>query len=306
MTPTGTQVGDQWGELERLAKAATPGPWRWEISLSARSVELCGGSPKSGFGAYDHSVMSFKRWGMGSAAPVFWSWDGHLGHPQRADEVAVPVEGREHHATWFRQIDHPNAGYIAAANPATVLELIAAARSVGTKGEARSETKTSIGPIRGEGERVIAALETSNSMYDGTSMEGMGTGSHLQARRDAAELIQPLYAHPPTSYGAAEDALKDPVTVHINMLRGGIAKPTPTAIGHLYRGADAVEVVSEVMRQNPDAFPSYGKGEELRALLQEVIDDRNAAWCQECSLVQEGGDLRNRILQALQSGSEPR
>lgn len=115
-------------ELEKLARAATPGPWRWEVSLSARQVELCGGPPKSGFGKFDHSVISFKRWGMGGAAPVFWSWDGHLGKPQRADDVAVPVEGREHHAAWFRDIDHPNAAYIAAANPATILALIAASR----------------------------------------------------------------------------------------------------------------------------------------------------------------------------------
>ncbi len=119
---------DRWAELERLCLDATPGPWRWEISLSAKQVELCGGPPKSGFGAYDHAVMSFKRWGMGGAAPVFWSWDGHLGTPKRADELAVPVEGREHHAAWFRRIDNPNAAFIAAANPATVLELIAAAR----------------------------------------------------------------------------------------------------------------------------------------------------------------------------------
>lgn len=64
-------------------------------------------------------------------------------------------------------------------------------------------------------------------------------------------------AHPPTTYEGVEDALKDPATVHINMLRGGIAKPTPTSIGHLYRGADAVEVVAEVRRQNPDAFATY-------------------------------------------------
>jgi hypothetical protein len=51
-------------------------------------------------------------------------------------------------------------------------------------------------------------------------------------------------------------ALRDPAHVHINMLRGGIAKLSPAQIGHLYRGAEAVEVVAEVMRQNPDSFPS--------------------------------------------------
>ena len=47
--------------------------------------------------------------------------------------------------------------------------------------------------------------------------------------------------------------LKDPNTVHINMLRGGIAKPTPAQIGHLYRGEEAGEVIREVARQNPEA-----------------------------------------------------
>jgi hypothetical protein len=37
------------------------------------------------------------------------------------------------------------------------------------------------------------------------------------------------------------------------MLRGGIAKPTPAQVGHLYRGDEAAEVIREVARQNPDA-----------------------------------------------------
>lgn len=48
-------------------------------------------------------------------------------------------------------------------------------------------------------------------------------------------------------------ALRDRNVVHINILRGGIAKLTPTHIGHLYRGEEAAEVVREVIRQNPDA-----------------------------------------------------
>ena len=129
------QGEDGWSELERLARAATPGPWRWEVSLTSRHVALCGGPPKSGFGAFDHDVMSFKRWGLNNAAPVFWGWEGHFGTPKRADEVAVPVEGREHHAHWFRTIDDPNAAFIAAANPSTILKLIAAARSLPEGGE---------------------------------------------------------------------------------------------------------------------------------------------------------------------------
>lgn len=47
----------------------------------------------------------------------------------------------------------------------------------------------------------------------------------------------------------------DPATLHINMLRGGVAKLTAAQIGHLYRGAEAAAVVAEVLRQNPGIQP---------------------------------------------------
>ena len=54
---------------------------------------------------------------MNGAAPVFWFWDYNkaVGKPARADELAVAVDGREHHADWFADIDHPDARLIAAA-----------------------------------------------------------------------------------------------------------------------------------------------------------------------------------------------
>lgn len=83
---------------------------------------------------------------------------------------------------------------------------------------------------------------------------------------------------PPVHAGEAviADTLKNPQTVHINMLRGGIAKPTPASIGHLYRGAEAVEVVSEVMRQNPDAFDHPSSGEDVEGL-REARDTAQSA-----------------------------
>lgn len=62
--------------------------------------------------------------------------------------------------------------------------------------------------------------------------------------------------------------LSDPDAVHLNMLRGSIAKPSPAQIGHLYRGEDAVEVVAEVCRQNPEAFA----GDEIAALKARVAE----------------------------------
>jgi len=53
---------------------------------------------------------------------------------------------------------------------------------------------------------------------------------------------------------AALDALSTPDGVHMAILRGSIAKPTPAQIGHLYRGDDAVSVAAEVRRQQAEAF----------------------------------------------------
>ena len=65
--------------------------------------------------------------------------------------------------------------------------------------------------------------------------------------------------------------LKDPVAVHVNILRGGIAKLTPQQIGHLYRGDDALAVVAEVKRQNPDVFFD---ADEIKRLGAESYDFR--------------------------------
>lgn len=56
--------------------------------------------------------------------------------------------------------------------------------------------------------------------------------------------------------------------VHIAILRGSIAKPTPAQIGHLYRGEDAVAVVAEVWRQNAEAFA----GDEIATLKARVAE----------------------------------
>lgn len=49
----------------------------------------------------------------------------------------------------------------------------------------------------------------------------------------------------------AASVLSDPHAVHLNMLRGGLAKLTPAQIGHLYRGEEAEAVIAELRRQNP-------------------------------------------------------
>ena len=98
-----------------IPEGYTPGPWRWEVDRSSRRVQICGGRP---FGHFDKTVLSFKRWGMSSAAPVFWFWeDGRhwSDEPKRAHELAKPFPGREHHADWLADVDHPDARLIALA-----------------------------------------------------------------------------------------------------------------------------------------------------------------------------------------------
>jgi len=80
---------------------------------------------------------------------------------------------------------------------------------------------------------------------DATEADGVCIGEHT-----SLTIVEELAAQNERLRGA----MTDPNVVHLNMLRGGIAKPTPAQIGHLYRGNEAAEVVAEVMRQNPEAL----------------------------------------------------
>lgn len=90
----------------------TPGPWRWELNEGYKQVYLCGGKPM-----FDLTVMDFVRYGMGGAAPRF---NRTLTQPginlmERVEHFACVVSGREHHADWFKSVQHPDALLIAAA-----------------------------------------------------------------------------------------------------------------------------------------------------------------------------------------------
>lgn len=91
----------------------TPGPWRWEIDRAHKHVALVGGRP-----TYDKTVMSFERWGVRSAVPVFNSactdslgWNTLYRVSSRLDWIE-PIPGREHHAHWCASINHPDAKLI--------------------------------------------------------------------------------------------------------------------------------------------------------------------------------------------------
>lgn len=97
----------------KLSHAApTPGPWRWEVNLKSKAIQLCGGRPR-----FDLTVMDFVRWGMGGAAPRFLRpMNGStLMLMEQATRWAEVVPGREHHSEWFRTLNHPDAQLITAA-----------------------------------------------------------------------------------------------------------------------------------------------------------------------------------------------
>ncbi len=86
--------------------AHTQGPWRWELNEKSKWVEL--------FGRGGLIVMDFRRWGMNGASPRFRDGsDRDLLAPAQA--FGSVVAGREHHAAWFKRLNHPDANLIAAA-----------------------------------------------------------------------------------------------------------------------------------------------------------------------------------------------
>jgi hypothetical protein len=92
----------------------TPGPWRWALNESSKTLCLVGGKPM-----YDLTIISPERWGTGSATFSLrdTAHDGmnimHKIH-ERRDWIA-PFKGREHHATWCANVVHPDMCLIAAA-----------------------------------------------------------------------------------------------------------------------------------------------------------------------------------------------
>ena len=83
-----------------------PEVWTWDINLDSKHVKLRTVNPVCG-----NIIMDFVRYGMGMAAPRF----NVNGIMHRADELTAVVPGREHHKSWFRTIDHPQARLISQA-----------------------------------------------------------------------------------------------------------------------------------------------------------------------------------------------
>lgn len=86
----------------------TQGPWRWELHEKGKQLNLTG---TGDFGNYDNIVMDFERWGMQSAQPRF----NNAGFLESSINFSFVVKDREHHQSWFKGINHPDANLIAAA-----------------------------------------------------------------------------------------------------------------------------------------------------------------------------------------------
>lgn len=116
-------------DLRKTAEAATPGPWRWS-GQKGRYIDL------TTVGRGIATVMGFARLGMQGAQPVFFDrdaadLDGHYltGTYRKGNDLAVKeVEYRGD----IDHLDNADARFIAAANPATVLALIAVAEAATT------------------------------------------------------------------------------------------------------------------------------------------------------------------------------
>lgn len=91
----------------------TAGPWKWELNEKHRSAQLMGRNEELRLD-YDLTVMDFVRYGMGGAAPRFRTDRAGMNIMKRVEEWGAVVPGREHHADWYKAIDHPDARLIAA------------------------------------------------------------------------------------------------------------------------------------------------------------------------------------------------
>lgn len=75
-----------------------PGNWRWEANPKARTVSL---------GTRGWEAMTFRRWGMNGAQPLFMTRTD-VSILRDAADFLQPIPGREHH-DWAKRIEHPVA-----------------------------------------------------------------------------------------------------------------------------------------------------------------------------------------------------
>jgi hypothetical protein len=163
-TPTGTEAGIDLDKLEALAKAATPGPWAYTIR--------------------DHHSFT------DAGATINGAGDERNGYPVVADLPPRTINGT-HEA---------NASFIAAANPATILALIALARRAAPLAH----------PI-GQGSAVeyaAAVLRKAKQLLDIEQARRAGSYAHVDAANGyqgaIAKLIEASLAAPDSAQAEEE------------------------------------------------------------------------------------------------------
>lgn len=134
-------------ELERKARAATQGTWRWFGNTKTYSVYLA---------TVEHGrqfVMDFVRWGMSEAQPRF-QVDHFMAKLSdlAADESPLGPKFEVPYRRDFAGIGHPDAEHIAAASPPVVLALISRIHEL--EGTVRSFARREL-----HGEEIVAALD---------------------------------------------------------------------------------------------------------------------------------------------------
>lgn len=101
-------------DIRKRSNAATPGPWQWDMRHKSGITQLV--TAHSG----RYYVMGVERWGMQNACPTFQVYEKYSGpvrerHSKgmvRADQLATPIPGKEHHFGFEDHINHPDAVFI--------------------------------------------------------------------------------------------------------------------------------------------------------------------------------------------------
>lgn len=166
-------------ELRKIAENATPGPWHWSGNADNRQLYLATWIK----GAGRCQVMDFERWGMQRAVPRFLD-DESLMMETAKDlmvyEVArnqnLPDETPRSHPQVYRadvvDVRHPNARFMAAANPETVLALLSRLEQAEQQvARVREFSRTMLVP---HGQGVVVAARVKEAL--GRTLDGDGRG----------------------------------------------------------------------------------------------------------------------------------
>lgn len=162
--------------LRKIAEQATPGPWHWSGNADNRQLYLATWIK----GAGRCQVMDFERWGMQKAVPRFLDDESLMMQTAKSllvYEVArnqnLPDDTPRSHPQVYRadvvDVRHPNAKFMAAANPETILALITRTE------QAEASVLAATQPVVNSVEELVttrAGLALANSAFN----EGLSAG----------------------------------------------------------------------------------------------------------------------------------